>query len=196
MFASIIYLNGASSSGKTTLSQALQQVLDAPYFHFSIDTFAAMVLRRADGGPAFSGDVSGPNLNRGFVQCVAALASTSNNVIVDDVLCESLRLDGKRDAFLGPDLLQQRVHVLAPYDVLYVGVHCALPDLRRRERARGDRYVGLAEFQHARVHRYSQYDMEVDTSIHTPEACAMQIKAALPKQATPRAFHVMQHINY
>jgi len=196
MSASIIYLNGASSSGKTTLAQALQQALDAPYFHLSIDTFAALVPRRADGGPAFSGDVLGPKINGGFVRCVAALAATCNNVIVDDVLCESLRLDGKRDAFLGPDLLQQRVHVLAPYDVLYVGVHCAVPELQRRERARGDRYRGLAEFQHARVHRYSRYDVEVDTSIHTPEECVGQIKAALHRQATPRAFHVMQHTTY
>lgn len=173
--STIIYLNGASSSGKTTLAHALQHGLDEPYFHLSIDVFAAMVFQRTNAGPAFSDDVVGPKLNWGFVHCVASLAAVGNNVIVDDVLCESLRLDGKRDAFLGPDLLQQRVQLLAPYGVLYVGVHCALPELQQRERARGDRYIGLAEFQYERVHRYSTYDVAVDTSLHTPEACAQQI---------------------
>ena len=34
---SIIFLNGASSSGKTTLGRALQQTLDQPYFYLSSD---------------------------------------------------------------------------------------------------------------------------------------------------------------
>lgn len=76
MSGTIIYLNGASSAGKTTLAQALQRVLDQPYFHLSIDGFGALVLRRLDAGPAFAGDVVGPQINRAFVDCIATLAAT------------------------------------------------------------------------------------------------------------------------
>ena len=33
----IIYLNGPSSSGKTTLAKALQESLEEPYLHIGID---------------------------------------------------------------------------------------------------------------------------------------------------------------
>jgi chloramphenicol 3-O phosphotransferase len=33
----IIYLNGPSSSGKTTLAKALQQAFEEPFLHVSVD---------------------------------------------------------------------------------------------------------------------------------------------------------------
>ncbi len=187
----IIYLNGPSSAGKTRLAHALQRILDEPYFHLSTDDFAACVLRRADGGEAFDGDVIGPKLNRGFVRCIVALASSGLNVIVDDVLCESWRLDGKVDDESGADLLNQRLAALAPYSVLYVGVFCSLDELEQRERTRGDRSSGLARFQYNRVHAHSIYDVEVDTLLHTPEECAAEVKAALAHRRSPSAFERM-----
>jgi hypothetical protein len=35
------------------------------------------------------------------------------------------------------------------------------------------------------------YDVEVDTSQHTPDTCAAQILAALAQTPTPRAFQTM-----
>ena len=44
-FGRIILLNGASSSGKSSLAQALQRQLDEPFWHWSIDhLLAARVL--------------------------------------------------------------------------------------------------------------------------------------------------------
>lgn len=117
-------------------------------------------------------------------------------MIADDVLCESLRFDGKRDAFGGADLLMQRVQVLAPYDVVYVGVHCPLDELQRREQARPDRYQGLAAFQYERVHRYSRYDVEVDTMRTTVEEGAVQIVHAMQHGPKARGFQQMQHSSY
>src|SRR5690349_9463134 len=50
----IILLNGASSSGKSTLSAALRDGLDEPFLHVSSDRFVAAGMlppRRDDGGP-------------------------------------------------------------------------------------------------------------------------------------------------
>ena len=38
--------------------------------------------------------------------------------------------------------------------------------------------IGLARWQHGRVHKGMKYDLEIDTSTATPEACAERIKAA------------------
>ena len=35
----IIFLNGVSSSGKTSLTKELQEILEEPYFHLSFYTF-------------------------------------------------------------------------------------------------------------------------------------------------------------
>jgi chloramphenicol 3-O phosphotransferase len=50
----IIFLNGASSSGKSTLARSLQATLAEPFLHIASDQFVAAGMlppRRDDGGP-------------------------------------------------------------------------------------------------------------------------------------------------
>lgn len=187
-YGRVIYLNGASSSGKTSLARALQHTLPEPYYHLSVDTFAGMLVRRNEPGDAWDGDVIGPRFNQGFVGCVAAMARAGSHVIVDDVLCESYRQDGKRDAQTGLGLLKQRLKTLEPFAVLYVGVYCPLEELEHREHARGDRYPGLARFQYGRVHAHRVYDVEIDTSRQAVSECAAAVMAALERPRRPSAF--------
>jgi chloramphenicol 3-O phosphotransferase len=49
----------------------------------------------------------------------------------------------------------------------------------QREKARGDRPIGNARGQYALVHSFRQYDLEVDTSLASPEECAQTIMAEL-----------------
>lgn len=52
----IIYINGPSSSGKTTLAQLLQQELDPPFLHIGIDRVIGMMpdkLNDWEGGPYY-----------------------------------------------------------------------------------------------------------------------------------------------
>jgi chloramphenicol 3-O phosphotransferase len=42
----IIFLNGTSSSGKTSVAVALLKVLEKPYFHMSVDAFNSMRARQ------------------------------------------------------------------------------------------------------------------------------------------------------
>ncbi len=42
-FGTVIFLNGTSSSGKTSISLELQQILDEPYLHISVDKFLYML---------------------------------------------------------------------------------------------------------------------------------------------------------
>ena len=49
----IIFLNGPSSSGKSTLARALQRKLLKPYFCIAMDTFTDII------SPWFTGDFNG-----------------------------------------------------------------------------------------------------------------------------------------
>lgn len=78
--------------------------------------------------------------------------------------------------------------LLRPEDVLFVGVHCPLDELARRELARGDRPPGLAAHQYDLVHGHGDYDLECDTSAASPRECAQRIKEFLPHRPSPTAF--------
>ncbi len=66
-------------------------------------------------------------------------------------------------------------------------VHCSLEEAKRREQARSDRFTGTAERPFPRVHRHNLYDVEVDTTHTSPEACAEQIQTFVGRHA-PTAF--------
>jgi chloramphenicol 3-O phosphotransferase len=65
--------------------------------------------------------------------------------------------------------------LLSDFSLHIVGV-LAPRFLEARERQRGDRLIGLARWQYARVHRDVSYDLEIDTSTATPMECAVRIR--------------------
>jgi chloramphenicol 3-O phosphotransferase len=146
---SIIVLNGASSAGKSTLAAALQARLPLPFWHWSIDHLrAAKVLpwSRIDGG-----EFPWPGLREsffdGFHRSIAAFAAAGNPLIVEHIV--------EREAWL-----RRLVGLLAGHDVFFVGVHCPLEELERRERLRGDRRLGEARADFAVTHGFGPYDHE------------------------------------
>ena len=184
---SVIYLNGTSSAGKTTLAQALLDVLEEPYLYFSINLFDEIPSRKQIKRGLVP-DIRYYEL--GFAKCIAALAGSGNNVIVDDVIAPPQHLPAGQE-FDALDLLRQRVTILSPFDVLFVKVFCPLDELERREISRGDRTIGLARNQYDQVHRYAVYDVEVDTSAEAPEDAAVRVLKALESQRHSRALEQM-----
>lgn len=172
----IILLNGTSSSGKTTIARALLDVLPTPYYHLSVDVF------NAARGQVRTQTLADPELDEvlhrmraGYHRCVAAMAHAGNDVVADYPLSEPWRL---RDCLACWDGLP----------VLFVGVRCPLPELRRRERTRGDRTFGQAEAQYDAVHAHGTYDLEIDTSVLDPESCARAVADVAAAPPTPSAF--------
>jgi chloramphenicol 3-O-phosphotransferase len=120
----VIFLNGASSAGKTSIAKVLQRLLDEPSLHATFDSFIEMLpaydlFAPAQFHAAFSRMVSG------FHRALPALAATGLPLIVDHVLQE-------------PEWLEECVAALADARVWFVGVHCPLAELERREQARGN----------------------------------------------------------
>lgn len=88
MVGKIIFLHGASSSGKSTLARGLQLALDEPFWHFSIDHLnAAEVLPKER---IRSGEVPWEELRDqffdGFHRCIPVLAEAGNNLIVEHII--------------------------------------------------------------------------------------------------------------
>ena len=65
---------------------------------------------------------------------------------------------------------------LAGHPFYVVAVHAPLDVLEAREKARGDRLIGLARWQFPRVHAGLTYDFEVNTAANPPETCARLIR--------------------
>jgi len=176
--ATIILLNGISSAGKTSISTVLHRTKETPYLQVSIDAFENMLPERYEEGGPFAWELLFPKLLRGFHRSIAALASTGNDLIVDHVMVH-------REGW--ESTLADCAAVLEPFRVYFVGVHCSLEEAKRREQLRGDRYVGTAERQFPRIHRHRLYDIEVDTTAASPQACAEQIRAFIDNHP-PSAF--------
>lgn len=164
----VIFLNGVSSAGKTSIAKVLQRTLPDPYLHVQLDSFEAMLPERYDEGGAFAWQVLFPRALSGFHHSIAALATAGNNLIVDHV---TVYREGWHSSLI------ECAYLLMPFRTYLIGVQCSLDELQRREAARGDRYLGTAARQFDRVHRYGTYDFEVDTSATPAELCAEHIRS-------------------
>lgn len=172
----IILLNGASSSGKSSVARAVQARIEEPFWHISIDH-----LRDSGVLPTArirSGEFQWASMRdaffEGFEQSLLAYARCGNNLIVEHIM-ESRAW------------LLRLTRLLEGQDVFFVGLHCDLAELERREIARGDRRIGDARRDYHQIHSYCRYDVELD-SARPPEANADRLVAAWRSRTTPSAF--------
>lgn len=194
----IIFLNGTSSSGKTTLAYALQEQLTEPWIHIALDQFRdGLPLKyrglNAPAGttgeqglnvvPVNSGDMSytdirfggvGKTVLKGMRRAIAAMADAGNNVIIDDIILQQ-------------EFLDDYLYVLQDFEVVFVGVKCPEDVTNRREQARPGRFPGTAMGHLAICHAHDTYDVEVDTSVHDPRECALRV-IEFVRYSRPRAF--------
>ena len=183
----IIYLNGPSSSGKTTLAKALQQAFGEPFLHVGIDKIIGWMPEKINdwtGGEAPHGyswkksvDASGDSIfkelqagpyaqkiENTFREVVLALAQMGHHIIIDDVS-------------FGKQQLDQWKKTLKDFRVLWVGVNAPLPVLEQREKERGNRIPGSARGQFHKVHVDATYDLEINTHQESVSESAEKIKS-------------------
>lgn len=111
----------------------------------------------------------------GFEQSLSAYVRCNNNLIVEHIM-ESR------------DWLLRLAGLLEGQDVFFVGLHCDLAELERREIARGDRKIGDARRDYHQIHSYCLYDAELDSAV-PPEVNAERLIAAWRSRTAPSAFH-------
>jgi chloramphenicol 3-O phosphotransferase len=107
---------------------------------------------------------------------IAAAAQRGNHIIADHVLVEKTWVD-------------ECARLFSDLPAYLIGIQCPFEVLEQRERSRKDRTLGQARAQFNVIHEYSVYDLEVDTSLLSPEQCAWKIIERL--KAPPTAFKSM-----
>ena len=143
----IIFLNGTSSAGKSTIARALRPALEPQFCYYASDQLADGSFRPIDSGAREAGR---ERFFQGFHRSIAAFADAGNDLLVEHIVEEQSWADELRT-------------LLAPFDVFWVGVHAPAGEIERRERLRGDRRIGEGLF-HLNTHGYCRYDLEVDAT--------------------------------
>ena len=167
--AYIIFLNGTSSSGKSTLAREIQKQADIPFWHVASDQLveAGMLPKRINDGGEFDWKINRPKFFNAFHSCIKSILLAGNNIILDHII-ES------------QEWFKELQQELSEFDMFFVGVHCPLHIIQQREEQRsdrhiGNRYLGEAEYHLRHVHTYSPYDFEVDTSKLSIEKTAEKV---------------------
>lgn len=151
-----ILLNGTSSSGKTSLAKALQELFPVMFLNFSIDSIlyalpqsdlAAMI----NGAPIRRIEFRYDRLVDGFHAAVAGLLASGNRLIVDNAMTR-------------PEWKAAFDEAVAGHRTFRIGVTCDPEEARKRELKRGDRAIGTVDRELPLVHEGMAYDLVVDTT--------------------------------
>jgi len=190
----IVILNGVPRAGKSSIATAIQNSFDGVWINLGVDRYKAMIPERYQPGIGLRPGGEGPHLEplvqtmfRALYESIATHSRLGLNVVADT---------SHHDNYSKPlGNLTQGARILRGLPVLFVGVRCPIEVvLERRLATLGKGYeedgsipAPVQRFQRD-VHLPGIYDLEVDTSILTPEASAARIREALDNRPSPSAF--------
>ena len=159
----IIFLNGVTSSGKTSIVEALQNRDDCYFYVVANDLFQEMV------GERFLRENYWQHLSRVIIlmyHTAKLYSDMGHDVLIDGILVERPEI--------APHY-RRMMDILADNPLSIVEVACPLEICRARNIARGDRYERQSAEQAAIMARDIGYAMTVHTDKNTPEECAEAI---------------------
>jgi chloramphenicol 3-O phosphotransferase len=193
----VVVLNGTPRSGKSSLARAVQESSDGIWINLGVDVFADVIPEGLRPGIGLRPGGERPDLEDAVVvlfdalyASVVACSRSGLNVVVDV---------GHHDDYSKPlGILARIAGELCALPAYFVGVRCPVEVImaRRDAGAGGGRYATSApdgtvpdivgRWERA-VHNPGLYDLEVDTSSASPEACAAAVTRRLG-EGPPVAF--------
>jgi len=156
----VLYLNGVTSTGKTTLAKAIQEKANVNFYTFSHDTFQQMI------SPKFLSENYWKYLSEAIVQAYHTAKLMSDNGI--NVIYDGMILDTDE---LKPHY-QKIISIFNDSPLRLIEVSCPLEICKQRNTERGDRWENQSYEQSKIMAKGISYDMSVDTSVHSPEESA------------------------
>ena len=117
---------------------------------------------RFDSGE-FNWNQSRPLFFDAFHRAIASFSEAGLNLLVEHIVEK-------------PEWAYQIADILEEKDVFVVAVKCPNPELLSREKARGDREIGEAEF-HLKTYEYAPADIVIETDKPVSQCCDEVLKA-------------------
>ena len=163
----IVFLNGVTSSGKTSIVEAIQERDDPFFYVVANDLFQQMV-----------GDRSlRENYWKYLSEVIIMMYHTAKlysdmgkNVLIDGILVEREEIKPH---------YQQLLEIMKDNPLDLVEVYCPLDICRKRNIIRGDRYESQSDEQYELMAKNIAYKLRVDTSLHSAAECADMIVSEL-----------------
>ncbi len=188
----VILLNGTSSAGKSSIAVQIQKLTKDPILHVGFDLFTLMLppsylidgehadlgFRLTQESPFKTIIKMGPiaeKLNYAKHRSIKAMLDNGFSLILDEILFR------KKD-------FEDYLELFKDYRVLFVGVKPPLEVAEQREKARGDRVIGLARGLYDLIHLDKTYDLTIDSAKNTPEESAKIILECLNTHPQSKAF--------
>ncbi|PST23710.1 chloramphenicol phosphotransferase [Rhizobium sp. JAB6] len=190
----IIILNGAPRSGKSSIVEVIQADFEGVWVNLGVDAHVRHITPpRYRPGIGLRAGGERPDLEPLVARLYAALYASiaAHSRMGLNVIAEF----GHHDSYSQPrGILADCARLLAGLPVLFVGVRCPLDVIMQRRLAEGPERQGTYVKIEAgmpvpapviawqeQVHRPGIYDLEVDTSVKSPETCAEEIRQLLAK---------------
>lgn len=159
----VIFLNGVTSTGKTTLSKEIQLQSHENFYHISNDIFQNMVSNK------FLEEDYWKYLSEAITMMYYTARSLSDhgiNVIIDGMLLEKTELKNHYE------LMRK---ILSDCPLILVEVVCPLEECRKRNIQRGNREELQSYEQNKIMTQNIKYDVSVNTYLNSSEKCAKKI---------------------
>lgn len=166
----IVFLNGVTSAGKTSIAEAIQERDEMFFYVVSNDLFQKMI--------------GGKHLRENYWKYLGEailmmyhtakmLSDMGKNVLIDGMLIE---IEGITPHY------QQMLEIFKdnPFDL--IEVYCPLELCRKRNTIRGDRYEKQSDEQSELMAKNIKYTFRVDTALNSSAECADMIAKKLFNQ--------------
>ena len=187
----IVILNGAPRAGKSSIVTVIQETFEGPWMNLGVDVHCRAItppryqpgIGLRPGEPDHTAAPWVAPFYAALYESIAAHAREELNVVADF---------GHHDAGILADCARR----LEGLPVLFVGVRCPIEVVMERRNATPHAYAtGPVDDPPPPVLRWQRevhggwlYDLEVDTSVLTPEECAAAIARRLAGPSSFSAF--------
>lgn len=196
----IIFLNGGSSVGKSTIARQILHQSDRPFVYFSIDHLVnrwmdekfiafdiepdAWLYQESEideQGNLLSKQFQSSNVSQlhwDLIEALTVLINKGYDLVIDEVLSQI-------------EVFQRYVHALCHSKKVYmIKIICDLVECERRENDRQDRLRGFARSVYSQTYsKHPFYDLDIDTTSTSPEICAKKIIEFINQNPSPQAFN-------
>ena len=169
--APIVYLNGVTSTGKTSIVEALREIGATDFYYLSDDIFEDHIVYMDQ---EFGSEGYWKKLSEAVFlmhRTARLLSDQGKAVVIDSMLLE---LPAFRPHYA------QVAQIYRDSPLYLVEVFCPLEICRQRNLARGDRHEYQSQEQAEVMAKEVCYHLRLDTSLLSPEQCAREICDRIP----------------